>query len=373
MAEELRIKRKVGKGKRIIFFIGAAVILLLVAGVWLAVSGGVTAKKVERQLLLGEKYLTKLKYEQAVAAYEKAIEIDPKNVEAYLGLAEVYEEWGEYELAEDILDEAKERIRKEEEIEQLEQKEKKIKRKKKAQKEKEPGSAGAETKKEAASAQEYGALEKIIMSYEGGHVTFGSYEQDNNLENGPEPISWTVLELDEEGALLFSDYGLDAKPYNEIQTAVTWETCTLRKWLNTDFFNAAFNEEEKRAIKDTELVNHDNETYGVSGGNDTVDKVFLLSVNELSKFYPYANELQHSERFLKATEYAKAQGVLTYEEFEAVFWQNSWWWLRTPGIQQEYASRVLCSGMVVDSGDGVAAVYQAVRPAIRVIFASQDQ
>ena len=79
-------------------------------------------------------------------------------------------------------------------------------------------------------------------------IVFGRYEQDNDLGNGPEPIEWIVLDTQDGKALLLSKYGLDAVPYNDDNnSAGTWETCTLRTWLNDTFLNAAFTQEEVEA------------------------------------------------------------------------------------------------------------------------------
>lgn len=100
----------------------------------------------------------------------------------------------------------------------------------------------------------------------GDIVKFGSYEQDNNTENGSEPIEWQVLEKRSDGSLLVvSRYGLDSQPYNTERTDVTWETCTLRRWLNTTFFDTAFTSSEKSMIAKTRITNASN-IYGTSGG-----------------------------------------------------------------------------------------------------------
>ena len=71
----------------------------------------------------------------------------------------------------------------------------------------------------------------------GHYVSFGKYEQDNNTSNGKEKIEWLVLEVKDGKALVISKYALDCKPYNTSSTNVTWETCSLRNWLNNDFIN----------------------------------------------------------------------------------------------------------------------------------------
>ena len=73
-------------------------------------------------------------------------------------------------------------------------------------------------------------------------IKCGKYEQDNNLENGPEPIEWIDLDYDdqENKSLLLSKYGLDASQYHADGGEITWEGCSLRNWLNWDFLNDAF-------------------------------------------------------------------------------------------------------------------------------------
>ena len=72
----------------------------------------------------------------------------------------------------------------------------------------------------------------------GSHVVFGKYEQDDDASNGKEPIEWIVLAKEKDRALLISKYGLAAQQYNTEWTDETWETCSLRKWLNETFLNA---------------------------------------------------------------------------------------------------------------------------------------
>ena len=82
----------------------------------------------------------------------------------------------------------------------------------------------------------------------GDHFTFGSYEQDNYEANGPEPIEWRVLEVSGGSALAVSEDALDMRAYNNEWVNITWAECTLRGWLNGEFYATAFNEEEKGRI-----------------------------------------------------------------------------------------------------------------------------
>ena len=84
---------------------------------------------------------------------------------------------------------------------------------------------------------------------------------------------------------------LDCQPYNTESTEVTWETCSLRQWLNNDFYNTAFNESERKLIETTTLSNPDN-PFGGKGGNNTDDKVFCLSMEEV---YSYLDILYETD------------------------------------------------------------------------------
>ena len=107
----------------------------------------------------------------------------------------------------------------------------------------------------------------------GDRITFGTYEQDNDPSNGPEPIGWRVLEVSGGSALIVSEYALDARAYSEDYESVMWATCTLRKWLNGEFYDTAFNEEEKGLIALTKVKNADNPKYGTENdGNQMLQK-----------------------------------------------------------------------------------------------------
>ena len=83
----------------------------------------------------------------------------------------------------------------------------------------------------------------------GDSIYFGNYEQDGNEANGAESIEWLVLDQVDNRILVTSKYVLDCQAYHTESTAVTWEDCTLRAWLNGDFFNHAFSEEELKLLQ----------------------------------------------------------------------------------------------------------------------------
>ena len=203
-------------------------------------------------------------------------------------------------------------------------------------------------------------VEKLKVAKVGDYVFFGAYEQDNNTANGKENIEWLVLEVKDGKALVTSKYALDCKPYNTSYTDVTWENCTLRRWLNNDFINAAFSAEEKSMIPTVTVSADNNPDYSTNPGNATQDQVFLLSVTEANKYFN-----SDSARQCEPTDFAVANGAYVNSNNG-----NCWWWLRSPGDDQSYAADVTYDGDVYERGSSVNYDISAVRPALWIDLAS---
>ncbi len=280
--------------------IAAVVVLMILV---LAVTGiaVITSPqfKYDRQLSLGQRHLDELDYDRAIAAYRAAIEIDPKKPDAYEAMAEVYMEMEEPEKAMEVLQEGIDETG-DKKLEKLlaEAEEQTVSVLVSDVEDNEDISAGnddngsesAETSdadENETDNTETDVADAGVGAYtrDGNYVIFGSYEQDGDSSNGPEPIEWEVIDENDGEMLLISHYILDSKPYNTEQTDVTWETCTLRKWLNNDFYNTAFSAGEQNMIITTTLSNNDNAYFGTAGGNDTEDKVFILSLDEVMDYY----------------------------------------------------------------------------------------
>lgn len=206
------------------------------------------------------------------------------------------------------------------------------------------------------SAEKLQSIKPLLLAKAnpGDTVFFGAYEQDNNTSNGKEDVEWLVLEVKDGKALVVSKYALDCKQYNTSNTDVTWETCTLRKWLNNDFINAAFSSYEKAMIPTVTVSADKNST---NPGNATQDQVFLLSITEANKYFG-----SDSARQCKPTDYAFANGAYVNSVNG-----NCGWWLRSPGVTQysaHSAAYVHNSGGVYESGCDVNIGTSAVRPAM---------
>ncbi|MBR1711471.1 MAG: serine/threonine protein kinase, partial [Clostridia bacterium] len=212
----------------------------------------------------------------------------------------------------------------------------------------------------------------------GSYITFGSYEQDNDFSNGKESIEWLVLDYDvvNNRALLLSRYGLDAKPYNSSFSKVTWETCTLRSWLNEEFLNEAFSTKERSSILMTSVDNSFAQVYSEfrsSGGNNTQDRIFLLSCAEANKYLNVTDMGENNTKSRMApTAYAIKEGASTDSNYETNDGGvTGWWWLRSPGRSQRYAASVSRGGSLLYSGVSLGS--GCVRPALWVNLDSLDQ
>lgn len=363
-------KKTVNRKLIVITAVIAAAVCIVTALV-IFVKGGSTERRLAEQFDLAERYLSELDYESAIAAYEAALEIDPKCEEAYLGLADIYMEQGEYEKAVEILEAGlahidSENIRsKLEEIEELLAEREKAAEELLTAEEETPVEEEVPAEEVAGRVPYADEMAAIANASVGDIVYLGSYEQDNNLGNGTEPVEWYVLDKADGEATLLAVYLLDCQPYHNDWEDITWENCTLRSWLNNEFYNTVFSEEEQAAIVNTNVVNEDNPHWGTEGGNDTADKVWLLSYGEIEKYFHIDSMEEYDNVYdnrvcAKPTAYASARGAQDVE-YDYIGYAEGWW-LRSPGYRSDHAEFVLHGSGGV-SGNGIG-----VRPALKVAY-----
>ena len=229
---------------------------------------------------------------------------------------------------------------------------------------------------------------KSVLNYilEGNTISFGRYPQDK--DGTVKPIEWVVLKIEKDKALLLSRYILDKRPYNKKDENVTWETSDIRRWLNEDFYKIAFNSMEQKNISDTLVRTENNPEYGTAGGNDTKDKVFLLSIEEAKEYCGDFDEEKEQEDILDELLEVCREDEGKYEKilnninvfFDAkvilgkateYVEENSFefldWWLRSPGYESNRVSKVLMMGWLANYGSTVGAII-GVRPAMWVKF-----
>jgi hypothetical protein len=183
------------------------------------------------------------------------------------------------------------------------------------------------------------------------------YEQNDIIQLGD--FSWRVLDVQNNKALVLSEKIIERRRYNDLFMGVTWETCSLRRYLNGEFFER-FTEEEKSKILDTGLSNINNPWFDIKGGNGTNDKVFLLSLSDIVKYFGDSGRLS-----------TKPSGVRRIDDQynanrKAVDTEGtaSWWWLRSPGFYALNATYVNADGWIYIDGNNVNLYGGGVRPAL---------
>ncbi len=185
------------------------------------------------------------------------------------------------------------------------------------------------------------------------YVQFGKYPQKR--DGSVLPIEWIILEDLQDRQLLLSRFILDVRAYNRgLFADVTWETCDLRKWLNSGFYSMAFSESEREKIILTKIDNQivsSTATWETSSGKDTEDKVFLLSLYETEEIY--GPEISKNAAYL--TGYAASKKNA----------DTKWCWTRTKGKRPDtvvsYGSNGLHGHYFVNNTEG------CVRPSLWIM------
>lgn len=215
-----------------------------------------------------------------------------------------------------------------------------------------------------------------ISGGQADNIYFGTYQQSSDANGGYniDPIKWRVLENAEGQLFLLSDQNLDVFQYHTDRVNVTWKTSTMRSWLNgygasentggdsgidytsDNFISAAFSEKEQAAIAETIVVNDDNGS--IEDGNDTTDKIFLLSIAEANNSSYFAD---NDSRISTNTAYVADGGKIDGNMYGVG--TADYWWLRSPGEETNCAAIVGSDGVVYSHGPNVDNAGRAVRPA----------
>lgn len=211
-----------------------------------------------------------------------------------------------------------------------------------------------------------------------------TYQDDNGyIENFVywfkfEPLSWRIL--DPYNGLIMCENIIDSQPYNNTvyhnnigyyndpiykSYANDYKTSFIRKWLNDDFYNAAFTDKNKQEIKNTTLNNAAPPGYEEFDSSETMDKIFILSYNDVFNT-EYGFSLTSNAditRTAQGSDYAKSQGLWVYKYSDSIYEGNSSWLLRSPGIDTSICNYIQYAGNVTGVY-GTSTTYQGIRPAI---------
>jgi len=192
---------------------------------------------------------------------------------------------------------------------------------------------------------------------------------------------WRVLDVKDGKALIISEQIVEQGPYHTDEDSVTWENCSLRGYLNNVFYESYFSPKEKARILETRNVNSQNPWYGTKGCPDTIDKVFLLSIDEVLKYFGDSGDLKNrkgwkvdygkSNLVTGETVYVeKPNGYYINDEFNQArvardkWGEECWWWLRSPGFVPETVSDVANNGALNVLGGKMFTYIGGVRPAM---------
>lgn len=201
------------------------------------------------------------------------------------------------------------------------------------------------------AAEVEGTFTEGIHFLDNGNIIFGRYDQGN----GPESIEWIVLKQERGGKLfVISKYALDYLPYHELSRGVSWESCSLREWLNKTFIRTAFTEKEQSHLIEYHVPADRNPECDTTVGPSTRDRVFLLSLKEAKKYFD-----NDAKRVCNATPFARS-----HQQNPDPIRTVSWWWLRTAGNFIYNAAGIAPDGSLYYRGRPVDDGDSAVRPAM---------
>lgn len=182
----------------------------------------------------------------------------------------------------------------------------------------------------------------------------GTYHYDD--DGAYKPLKWRILSIKGTHALAVSTECIEFRHYSDFDGSVSWETSTIREWLNEDFAKASFTPEDRKRISGARIANSPNDEYGTEGGNPTRDRLFLLSIEE-------AESLFESDEDRKASPSPYAEGLGA----------NQWWWLRSPGYKDTHVAYVGGDGSINRGGSKACLIARSVRPAFYLKLSREEQ
>ena len=344
--------------KKMAVGITAAVVALTIAVMFIFTMNNQTASPAD-MLSLGERYLLEMQFEQALVQFLAVIEIEPNNVRAYLGAAEAFVGLGQTENARNILREGYEQTG------SYEIRDKLI--------ELAPDFTAGDVYVDAERDEEIQANEYA----EGDYYEYAATNNESNAAVGEAynlnisvgeiiqfgPYNWRVLDVDGNQALIITDRIIRRRTYHHTFEAVTWETSEIREYLNSAFFNS-FDAADRARILETLIKNDDNpwdwywpnldDLATVPGGNNTTDKIFFLSIDEVLQYFGDSGMIAQGAN-IGAMERSNNSppwpdwGIYgagihdQYSDARVAFDSEGWsesWWLRSPGSSPTNATFV---------------------------------
>ena len=152
----------------------------------------------------------------------------------------------------------------------------------------------------------------------GDKIRFGRYE-------------WRLLDIQNDMALIITDEIIEQRAYHDAYKEITWADCALRKYLNGTFYET-FDKVDQSKIVMVTNKNFDHQWYGSEGGADTLDQIFILSLEEVCKYFGDSSSLLQNrginQRYWFQRKDENNNKRLAKLQGSEGCW---WWWLRSPG------------------------------------------
>lgn len=204
-------------------------------------------------------------------------------------------------------------------------------------------------------------------------IAFGTYTLCGTVKPSDiqiqKPILWRVLHREGSKALLISEYCLDWDLYDGSDQSwgaggdITWAASDMREYLNHQFYEESFTMDEKKRILMTVVQTPDNLAFHTHGGATVEDAIFLLSVEEVQKYFGPAVGMTENDA---QAQIMMADRSLSEENGVAIDKYPQMWWLRTPGAGQNQVACVDEDGRIDLEGINCNADEVGIRPAMWV-------
>ncbi len=236
-----------------------------------------------------------------------------------------------------------------EELDGYKDSEAQIERVKKKMEEEEKEKEKKEQEKKLEEQKKETIRQTILNAKKGDIVLFGAYKQGNQEEN----IGWRVLKKKGEKILLLSSFCLDNQPYHIEKTKISWQKSSIRSWLNHEFLEEAFDQEERVAISTTKVKNYSLTKNGTKKEKVTKDQIFLLSTEEAEQYFE--SEKERAANLIDHSADDEAGSEMLENECK--------WLLRTTGKNKEKISYVEENGSISYGTGNVSEKSYGIRPA----------
>jgi len=172
----------------------------------------------------------------------------------------------------------------------------------------------------------------------GDKIIFGKYE-------------WRILDIKNNAALIITEYIVEQRAYHDAYKDITWADCSLRKYLNSEFYDK-FSETDKSRIIPVINKNPDNQWYGTNGGVDTQDNIFLLNLEEVAcKYFGDSSEKLYNKG--KNQRYWFERKDENNDKRGAAKDGMYWYWLRSPGRVSVKAVYIWPDGNIGIQGNNI--------------------